>query len=171
MRHFDCSHVEVITLEKKGEPAIAARSIESSAVTGEPTSRIRLDTAREHEGELRLWLAGRQLSREELRLLGAFTSQGALAIERIRLAHGEKRSRLLEESDQLKSSLLNSVSHELRTPAFRHQSLRLQPAQSDRRLECAGTRTSCWRPLKRKPTISTCWSATCWTCLASNRER
>ena len=116
MRHFDCSHVEVITLEKKGEPAIAARSIESSAVTGEPTSRIRLDTAREHEGELRLWLAGRQLSREELRLLGAFTSQGALAIERIRLAHGEKRSRVLEESDQLKSSLLNSVSHELRTP-------------------------------------------------------
>ncbi len=113
---FDCSHVEVITLEKKGEPAIAARSIESSAVTGEPTSRIPLDTAREHEGELRLWLAGRQLSREELRLLGAFTSQGALAIERIRLAHGEKRSRLLEESDQLKSSLLNSVSHELRTP-------------------------------------------------------
>ncbi|HWR66022.1 MAG TPA: DUF4118 domain-containing protein [Bellilinea sp.] len=113
---FDCTQVDVTTLEKKDEPAITAQSLESEAVSGEPTSRIRLETARENEGELRLWRTGGQLSRQEQRLLGAFTSQGALAIERIRLARGEKRSRLLEESDKLKSSLLNSVSHELRTP-------------------------------------------------------
>jgi len=113
---FDCTQVEVTTLEKKDEASAAARSIESAAAIGEPSSRVRLDTAREHEGELCLWLSGGQLSREEQRLLSAFTSQGALAIERIRLARGEKRSRLLEESDKLKSSLLNSVSHELRTP-------------------------------------------------------
>jgi len=113
---FDCTQVEVSTLEKKGEPAITAQSFETAATFGEPVSRIRLDTARENEGELRLWLPAGQLSRQEQRLLGAFTSQGALAIERIRLARGEKRSRLLEESDKLKSSLLNSVSHELRTP-------------------------------------------------------
>ena len=113
---FDCTQVEVTTLEKQNEPAITTQSLESAAEFGEPTSRIRLETARENEGELRLWRSGGQLSRQEQRLLGAFTSQGALAIERIRLARGEKRSRLLEESDKLKSSLLNSVSHELRTP-------------------------------------------------------
>jgi two-component system sensor histidine kinase KdpD len=113
---FDCTQVEVATLEKKGDPAITARATESAAVDQAPTARIRLDTAREHEGELRLWLAGGNLSPEEQRLLAAFVSQGALSIERIRLARGEKRSRLLEESDKLKSSLLSSVSHELRTP-------------------------------------------------------
>ncbi len=39
----------------------------------------------------------------------------------------ENKARLLEESDQLKTSLLNSVSHELRSPC--HQGIRLQLAQ------------------------------------------
>jgi len=45
-----------------------------------------------------------------------FASQGALALERARLAKVESRGKILEESDQLKSILLSSVSHELRTP-------------------------------------------------------
>ena len=48
--------------------------------------------------------------------MDAYTAQGALSLERIRLAEGENRAHLLEESDRLKSSLLNSVSHELRSP-------------------------------------------------------
>jgi two-component system sensor histidine kinase KdpD len=48
--------------------------------------------------------------------LEAYVSQGALSIERIRLAKSENKAHLLEESDKLKSSLLNSVSHELRSP-------------------------------------------------------
>ncbi|MHB8857711.1 MAG: DUF4118 domain-containing protein [Bellilinea sp.] len=113
---FDCTQVEVTTLEKKGDPSITARAPESDSVNLAPTTHIQIDTARENEGELRLWLAEGNLSTEEQRLLAAFASQGALSIERIRLARSEKRSRLLEESDKLKSSLLNSVSHELRTP-------------------------------------------------------
>ncbi len=75
-----------------------------------------LRTARGLEGELRIWHNREELSGEENRLLEAFTSQGALALERVRLTKGENKARVLEESDQLKSSLLNSVSHELRTP-------------------------------------------------------
>ncbi|TLN07555.1 GHKL domain-containing protein [bacterium] len=65
---------------------------------------------------MRLWQASAQLSSQETRLLEAYTSQGALSLERIRLARSENKARVLEESDQLKSSLLNSVSHELRSP-------------------------------------------------------
>jgi two-component system sensor histidine kinase KdpD len=46
----------------------------------------------------------------------AFASQGSLALERARLAEADRRARVLEESDRLKSSLLSSVSHELRSP-------------------------------------------------------
>ncbi|RPH74129.1 hypothetical protein EHM76_04075 [bacterium] len=75
-----------------------------------------MQTARGQEGEILLWHNSSQLPAEEKRLLITFASQGALALERIRLAKGENKARVLEESDRLKSSLLNSVSHELRTP-------------------------------------------------------
>jgi two-component system sensor histidine kinase KdpD len=113
---FGCFQVEVYTLSKQDEPSCTETITEGAKISSPPSFRTSLDTARGHEGELRLWLPDRSLTREERRLLAAFASQGALSIERIRLAHGEKRSRLLEESDRLKSSLLNSVSHELRTP-------------------------------------------------------
>lgn len=112
---FDCERVEVTTSEKSGEPAvntIAGNPLPISAIS----SRFQLETARGREGELTLWLPKRSLSPQEQRLLEAFANQGALAMERIRLSRGEKRSRLLEESDKLKSSLLSSVSHDFRTP-------------------------------------------------------
>jgi two-component system sensor histidine kinase KdpD len=67
-------------------------------------------------GEIRLWCEPPDLSTVQLRLLQAFASQGALALERAALLRAEGRSRLLEESDRFKSSLLSSVSHELRSP-------------------------------------------------------
>jgi two-component system sensor histidine kinase KdpD len=81
-----------------------------------PTTRIPLMTARGTEGEIRIWRYPREFSAEELRLIEAFSSQGALALERVRLTQGENKARVLEESDRLKTSLLNSVSHELRSP-------------------------------------------------------
>jgi two-component system sensor histidine kinase KdpD len=56
------------------------------------------------------------LTHAEERLLRTFASQGALALERAHLALAETRTKVLEESDRLKSALLSSVSHELRTP-------------------------------------------------------
>ena len=73
-------------------------------------------TARNTEGEIRLWFDQNSLSLEETRLLAAFSNQAALAIERARLFRSEQQARVLEESDRVKTSLLNSVSHELRTP-------------------------------------------------------
>jgi two-component system sensor histidine kinase KdpD len=74
-----------------------------------------LQTARGTEGEIWIRRVG-PLSVNERRLLEAFTSQGALMVERINLTRGQNRARILEESDRLKSSLLSSVSHELRSP-------------------------------------------------------
>ncbi|MBN1451282.1 MAG: DUF4118 domain-containing protein [Anaerolineales bacterium] len=67
-------------------------------------------------GEIRLWRESPALTSSEKRLLQTFASQGALALERARLAQAESRARVLEESDRLKSAILSSVSHELRTP-------------------------------------------------------
>jgi two-component system, OmpR family, sensor histidine kinase KdpD len=66
-------------------------------------------------GAMRIWRAD-PFSTTERRLLHAFLSQGALALERAALARAESRTNLLEESDRFKSSLLSSVSHELRSP-------------------------------------------------------
>jgi two-component system sensor histidine kinase KdpD len=49
-------------------------------------------------------------------MMQAFASQAALALERVSLSRTEARTKLLEESDRFKSSLLSSVSHELRSP-------------------------------------------------------
>lgn len=67
-------------------------------------------------GEIKLWRTAPAISSREKRLLQTFASQGALALERARLAQAESRAKVLEESDRLKSALLSSVSHELRTP-------------------------------------------------------
>lgn len=67
-------------------------------------------------GELRVWREMGPVSEREIQLVNALASQGALAIERARLAGEARKTQILEESDRLKSSLLSSVSHELRTP-------------------------------------------------------
>ncbi len=75
-----------------------------------------LQAARGLIGEIRLWRIRPPIQPAEVRILQTFASQGVLAIERIRLSNADHKARVLEESDQLKSSLLSSVSHELRTP-------------------------------------------------------
>jgi two-component system sensor histidine kinase KdpD len=53
---------------------------------------------------------------EDEALLTSFADQVALAMERTRLAAEATRAEALEQSSQLKSSLLAAVSHDLRTP-------------------------------------------------------
>ncbi|HEY9076240.1 MAG TPA: ATP-binding protein [Anaerolineaceae bacterium] len=112
--HFD--QVEVLVAGENGKSAQVAASTGGDLEKNAPLTEIPLLTGRGQEGILRIWKCSPQFSEAEKRLLEAFTSQGALALERIRLANGETRLRVLEESDRLKSSLLNSVSHELRSP-------------------------------------------------------
>jgi len=59
---------------------------------------------------------GRELSAGQKRLLDAIADQGAVALERVRLARELEDKRLESETDQLRSALLASVSHDLRTP-------------------------------------------------------
>lgn len=109
----------VVNIEKTGDyPGVAASApSDINPPSTPPQINVALKTARSNEGELNLWqYPDQRLTSQESRLLEAYVSQGALSIERIRLVHSENRARVLEESDQLKSSLLNSVSHELRSP-------------------------------------------------------
>jgi two-component system sensor histidine kinase KdpD len=56
------------------------------------------------------------LAPERRRLLEAFASQAALAIERAYLAEKAEQAQLLQATERLERSLLNSISHDLRTP-------------------------------------------------------
>jgi two-component system sensor histidine kinase KdpD len=57
-----------------------------------------------------------RLGEQELRVVGAFANQAALAVERDRQQQERARARALAETDRLRTALLNSVSHDLRTP-------------------------------------------------------
>jgi two-component system, OmpR family, sensor histidine kinase KdpD len=56
------------------------------------------------------------LQPEQKRLLEAFASLTALAVNRISLVEKVREAQLLNESDKLRNALLNSISHDLRTP-------------------------------------------------------
>jgi len=58
----------------------------------------------------------RSFAGEQRYLLNSFSSQVALALEKARLAEQARRARLLEETEKLQTTLLNSISHDLRTP-------------------------------------------------------
>jgi two-component system, OmpR family, sensor histidine kinase KdpD len=77
---------------------------------------VPLQSARSLLGEIRVWREAPAISPEEERLLQAFAEQGVLALERARLARAATQTKLLEESDRLKTAILSSVSHELRSP-------------------------------------------------------
>jgi two-component system sensor histidine kinase KdpD len=59
---------------------------------------------------------GTTLSTEQQRLLDAFASQTALAIERANLDEQARQTELLQATEKLQTALLNSISHDLRTP-------------------------------------------------------
>ena len=56
------------------------------------------------------------LAPETRRILEAFSGQAALAIERVFLARQADQAQLLQATERLERSLLNSISHDLRTP-------------------------------------------------------
>jgi len=108
------------------EMAVATWAFEHSQPAGRgtdtlPAARLRylpLSTARGTVGVLGVWPAeaGRYLTPEQRRLLEAFASLAAVAIERVHLAEAAGQVQLLEATEKLQSALLNSISHDLRTP-------------------------------------------------------
>ncbi len=117
---FHAGRVDVL-VEAQGEtPArhvtMEDRSAINQATSGEASYIAPLQFTRGFLGEIKLWREDASFTQAEERLLHTFASQGVLALERVRLSQAVSRTRLLEESDRFKSSLLSSVSHELRTP-------------------------------------------------------
>ncbi|PKN97546.1 MAG: hypothetical protein CVU42_15490 [Chloroflexi bacterium HGW-Chloroflexi-4] len=113
---FRFNQVEISVTERVKNELLVFRTSIAKEITGIHDLAVPMYTARNTEGEIKLWFDQNELSLEETRLLAAFSNQGALAIERIYLYQSENIAKLLEESDRIKTSLLNSVSHELRSP-------------------------------------------------------
>lgn len=82
----------------------------------QPSFLIPLQAAQSVIGEMRVWVEGHSTGVVQMRFLETCAVQAVLALERVRLAELDTRSRVLEESDRLKTALLASVSHELRSP-------------------------------------------------------
>lgn len=112
----DVSHGEHVEMNITGAESFSFHLPESASPSRPAELTVPIQAARSVLGEILLWKAIPAITSEEKRLLETFASQGALALERARLASAESRARILEESDHLKSILLSSVSHELRTP-------------------------------------------------------
>ena len=110
------SQGEHVELNISGGESFSFHLPEMTPQARPPELTVPIQAARGVLGEILLWKAASAVSPGEKRLLQTFASQGALALERARLAQAESRAKVLEESDQLKSILLSSVSHELRTP-------------------------------------------------------
>ena len=55
-------------------------------------------------------------SQDNRRLLDAFATQAAMAMERIRFSRQAEQAQILEARENLERALLNSISHDLRTP-------------------------------------------------------
>jgi len=107
---------EYVEINITGSQSFSFQLPEIGPPTRPPELVVPIEAARDALGEIRLWRGAPAISSSERRLLQTLASQGALALERARLAQAESRAQVLEESDQLKSAILSSVSHELRTP-------------------------------------------------------
>jgi two-component system sensor histidine kinase KdpD len=110
----------------EAERAAAGYAFEHGVATGHGTEALAsagahylpLITARRVVGVLGVQPANpaAHLTTEQERLLGAFASQAAVAIEHVQLAEEARRAQLLQATEKLQTSLLNSISHDLRTP-------------------------------------------------------
>ncbi len=107
---------ETVEIKVSGARLLNVRIPEAWPPARPPELIVPIQAARGLLGEIRLWREEPAISSQEKRLYQTFASQGALALERAWLTQAESRAQVLEESDQLKSSILSSVSHELRTP-------------------------------------------------------
>jgi two-component system sensor histidine kinase KdpD len=110
----------------ENELAVAAWAFQHGQLAGRGTDTLPaagarylpLKTARGVVGVLGVKPAdpNSHLSPDQRRLLDAFASQAALAIERAQLAEQAQQAEVLQAAEKLQTALLNSISHDLRTP-------------------------------------------------------
>lgn len=108
------------------EPALALRAYEQGEPAGRgtatqpdaPARYLPLTTSRGKVGVLavRPIDGSGQLSPEARRLLEAFASQAAQAMDRVQLVEQSRQIEVLQATEKFQSALLHSISHDLRTP-------------------------------------------------------
>ena len=111
---FHPKRIEIL-IEGTPKPFLLAKGVSKDKLPRKNPIIAPLQSARELIGEIRLWNEAMILESDE-RLIKIFANQSVLTIERIRLGEDVRKTKVLEESDRLKTSLLSSVSHELRSP-------------------------------------------------------
>ena len=89
---------------------------------------------------------------EDIRLLGTFADQAALALERARLTEEAAQAAALAQSDELKSALLAAVSHDLRTPLAAIKASATSLLDRSVAWDEASRARSSWRRSTRRPT-------------------
>ena len=103
-----------------------------------PAANLRylpLKTPRLVVGVLGIAAPAAQLTQEQRWLMEAFANQGALAIERARLAEEARQMQLLQTTEKLQRALLDSISHDLRTPLVSITGALSSLAESDLHLD------------------------------------
>jgi two-component system sensor histidine kinase KdpD len=78
-----------------------------------------------------------KFAREDRSMLGTFANQAALAVERAQLQDQAVRTRLLEEVDRWRGSMIGAVSHDLRTPLASMKAAVSSLRQADSPLDAA----------------------------------
>ena len=102
--------------EPGGALEVIAVPTSPASLESRPTIALPILGMRGMMGEIALWRAAGGLTPDEQRLLGTFSREAALAVERVGLAEAKSRAQALVQSDALKAAILSSVSHELRSP-------------------------------------------------------
>lgn len=131
-----------ILLAREGEPEVAAASAGftldrsrlqvagwslrsrrlagagTDSYAGDPLTYVPLKALAETHGVLVLRLEEEDIPQaaELHRLLNAYATQIAMALERLRLLQQAQEARILKARENLERALLNSISHDLRTP-------------------------------------------------------
>jgi two-component system sensor histidine kinase KdpD len=88
---------------------------ETDNMSASPCRYLPLKTAHRTGGVLALHLPG-PIPLPQQRLMDAFASQAANALEATQLGEEARQTQILREKEKLQSALLNSISHDLRTP-------------------------------------------------------
>jgi two-component system sensor histidine kinase KdpD len=110
----------------ESEMAVATWTYEHGQPAGRgsdtlPSARLRCLPLKTADGVLGVIgvkppLVSGSLARSQWHLMEAFTSQAAIAIERVLLAERARQTQLSQATEKLQTTLLNSISHDLRTP-------------------------------------------------------
>ena len=100
------------------------------------------------------------ISPQARRLLDAFATQIAMALERVQLSLQAEHAQVLQARENLERALLNSISHDLRTPLVTITGGLGNVLDQGDRLNAAARRDSSRRGKKRSDSIGL--SATCW---------